>query len=445
MLPSFIDKELLPHKPGIYIFRDKAGEILYVGKAIDLYHRVASYFNNKDQTPKTHHLVQEIRSVETTIVESELEALILEASLIKKHLPPFNIRLTDDKDYIYIKITKADFPAVVTARSKDLSDARKYFGPFPSSRIVKETLKSLRRLFPWCANPPKGGESEDQNTRRSESLSHQTGPATARFRPCFYYHINQCPGPCVGKIGKEEYNKNLNRLCLLLEGKKAQLLEELHKEMLEDAATLQFEKASRIRRIISGLDYLTQPNRTKYYLENPNFLEDQNMQALIELQKILNLSTIPERIECYDISNIQGEHATGSMVVLTHGEIDKSEYRRFKIKITGKPNDVAMHQEMMRRRLGHDEWPLPDLFLIDGGRGQVRAVQTELLSKGLNIPVFGIAKRLEWLYPPDGEIIKIPRSKLSIRMLQKIRDEAHRFAITYHRKLRSRASGYEAR
>jgi excinuclease ABC subunit C len=153
------------------------------------------------------------------------------------------------------------------------------------------------------------------------------------------------------------------------------------------------------------------------------------------------LPTLPERIECYDISNIQGENATGSMVVLTNGEIDKSQYRKFKIKITGKPNDYAMHQEMMQRRLTHDEWPLPDLFIIDGGRGQVRASFAELEKKGLQIPMYGIAKRMEWLYPPNGEVVKIAKSRLSLRLLQKIRDEAHRFAITYHRKLRQKASG----
>jgi len=159
------------------------------------------------------------------------------------------------------------------------------------------------------------------------------------------------------------------------------------------------------------------------------------------VQEDLKLPSWPERIECYDISNFQGTDATGSMVVLTNGEIDTSQYRKFKIKMSGKPNDFAMHAEMMGRRLKHSEWPLPQLFLIDGGRGQVRASQMELLKKDITIPVFGLAKRLEWLYPPEGEVIMLSKRSLALRLLQKIRDESHRFALGYHRKLRARSSG----
>lgn len=180
-----------------------------------------------------------------------------------------------------------------------------------------------------------------------------------------------------------------------------------------------------------------QPTRIERYLENPNFLEDINKQALEQLKIDLNLADIPARIEAYDISNIQGTDASGSMVVLTNGEIDKSQYRKFKIKITGKPNDYAMHAEIMQRRLKHSEWIMPDLILIDGGRGQVRAAYEKLQALDLNIPIYGLAKKMEWLYPPTGEIVKLPKRSLSLRMLQKIRDESHRFALAYHKRLRA--------
>ncbi len=415
MIPAFLDKSQIVEKPGVYIFKDQNQEILYVGKAINLKNRINQYFSgHTGNSLRTAAMVEKIRSVETIAVESELEALILEANLIKKHLPPYNIRLTDDKDYLYIKVTNEDYPRILTARKQDLKGVLKYFGPFPSGGTVRSTLKLLRRVFPWCDNPRKG-------------------------RACFHYHIGQCPGPCVGQITKGEYRKIITRFSALMEGRVKQLGKQLIGEMQSLSGQQKYEEAGHIKKILAGMTYLTQPNRVQVYLENPNFLEDQGQQALIELQQDLNLPTLPERIEAYDISNVQGVDATGSMVVLTHGDIDKSQYRRFKIKISGKPNDYAMHAEMMRRRLKND-WPLPDLFLIDGGRGQVRASAIELKKAGVNRPVYGIAKRMEWLYPPEGEVIKLPHRRLSLRLLQKIRDESHRFAITYYRKLHRKST-----
>lgn len=422
MIPKNIDKARLPHKPGVYIFKDRNNRVIYVGKAIDLYHRVSSYFSRQSQNTKTAVLAAEISSVETIIVESELEALILEANLIKKNLPQFNVRLTDDKDYLYIKVTKNEFPKIVTARKQDLKDALKYFGPFPSSTTVKKTLQSLRKIFPWCSNPP--------------------GSLNKKNKPCFYYHLRLCPGACVGLITKKEYRKIINHFTQFMEGKKYQLQEELIKKMQQSSENLNFEKAQLIKKIISGIDYLTSPNRTQSYLDNPNFLEQENIRALKELQEVLNLKKSPVRIEAYDISNIQGKDATGSLVVLTNGEIDKSQYRKFKIQIAGKPNDYAMHQEMMKRRLRHKEWPLPQLFLIDGGRGQVRASQKELHSAFVDIPIYGLAKRMEWVYPPQGRVIKLSKRSQGLKLLQKIRDEAHRFAINYHRKLHRKSMGF---
>src|SRR3989344_1757832 len=318
MIPNFINRELVPHKPGVYIYKNSKSRIIYVGKAIDLFHRVASYFSG-EQTLKTTTLVSEIASVETIIVESELEALILEANLIKKYLPEFNVRLVDDKDYLYIKITEEDFPRVLTARKHDLKNSLKYFGPFPSSRTVKETLKSLRKVFPWCSQPPRR--------------------PLAKLKACFHFHLEQCPGVCIGRISKEDYRKNIFRLAKLLDGQKISLIEELSKDMEKASKNQDFEEAERLKKMIMGISYLTQPNRTRNYLENPNFLENQREIALKALQNALGLPKLPERIEGYDISNISGKEATGSMVVLTNGEIDKSQYRKFKIHITGRPND----------------------------------------------------------------------------------------------------------
>ncbi len=420
MIPNFINKNLIPHKSGVYIFKNSKGDVIYVGKAIDLYSRVSSYFAKNLSNSKTMALVEHISDLETIIVESEIEALILEANLIKKYLPPYNIKLTDDKDYVYVKISKDRYPQVLTARKNELKDAVSYFGPFPSTKVIKDTLKKIRRVFPWCQNPPKDGKRAS--------------------KPCFYYHLGLCPGPCAGKIEEKEYGKIIRRFIRFMEGREDDLLAELTSEMEDYSKKEEFEEASRVKKTILGINYLTQRiNGAQVYLEDPNFLENKNLLSISNLKADLNLPTIPERIECYDISNLSGKMAVGSLVVLSHGEIDKRWYRRFKIHMSGKPNDFAMMAEMVSRRLNHPEWPTPDLMLIDGGRGQVRAAFEEVLKKNYLIPIFGLAKRREWLYTPFSEIIKLPKNSLSLRLVQKIRDEAHRFALGYHRKLRSRS------
>ncbi|MBI2337746.1 excinuclease ABC subunit UvrC [Candidatus Daviesbacteria bacterium] len=417
MLPAFIDQSKIPHKPGVYVYKNNKGEVLYVGKAIDLYHRVSSYFHSSRLDLKTRNLVERIKEVETVIVESEIEALILEANLIKKYLPLFNIKLIDDKDYLYIAVTKDNFPKIITARKKDLGLVRKYWGPFPSGKTVRETLKSLRRIFPWCANitSPQGRQKK---------------------RPCFYYHIGLCPGVCAGVISQKDFNKIISNFSKFMDGKKEQLLAQLSEEMTEAAHRQQFEEAAKVKKIIAGINYLTQSNRTKLYLENPNFLEEETKLALEELKEDLGLVKLPERIEGYDISNISGKEATGSMVVLTSGEVDKSQYRKFKIRISGRPNDVGMMCEMVRRRFTHKDWAMPDLILVDGGKPQVNGTKLEIRNLKLEIPLFGLAKKREWLYSPEGKELKLPKKSLALKLLQKLRDEAHRFALSYHRKLR---------
>jgi len=414
MKSTLIDYSKIPHKPGVYLYKDIQGKVLYVGKAINLHNRVSSYFSGSHDL-KTQALVEKIARVEIIEVLSEIEALILEANLIKKHLPPYNIKLTDDKDYLYIKVTKEQFPKILTARKKELTDAKEYFGPFPSSKVVRETLKKLRRIFPWCS-----GKIVNQNQR-----------------PCFYYHLGLCPGSCVNKINQNDYSKIINGFIKFMKGKKEELIKDFTKEMRQYAGKEEYKEAQQIKKILSGLEYLSQPNGAAVYLENPNFVEEYNKKSLERLRYDLHLVSFPERIECFDISNLQGKQAVGSLVVLTGGDIDKRWYRRFKISLEGKPNDVAQMREVVKRRLKHPEWLKPDLILVDGGRGQVNAVFNELIEVGWQVPVFGLAKRMEWLYLPDGSVIKLPKSSLSLRLLQKIRDEAHRFALSYHRHLRS--------
>src|SRR3989344_2248935 len=431
MIPSFVEKTRVPKKPGVYIFKDKTGRVLYVGKAINLYNRVSSYFSHV-KSGKISSLVDQISAAETITCESELEALILEANFIKKYLPPFNVRLVDDKDYLYIVITKEDFPKVITARKKELEGAEKYWGPFPSARTVRDTLKSLRRIFPWCSQKKLFAVSRSLLAANSQKLIANS------YKPCFYYHLGLCPGACMGLISEKDYNRIISRFSKFIDGKKEQLLSDLTKEMMQASGKQKFEDAARIKKTINGILYMTQPQRTNLYLENRNFLEEERELALKTLQKDLNLKTLPQRIEGYDISNISGKEATGSLVVLTNGEIDKSQYRKFKIHITGRPNDVGMHKEMLIRRLNHPEWPMHDLIIVDGGRSQAKAMQSILHTTSYIIPIFGLAKRMEWLYPPEGEIIKLPKRSLSLKLLQKLRDESHRFALSYHRKLRDK-------
>jgi excinuclease ABC subunit C len=424
MLPKFIDKAKIPNLPGVYLYKNKEGKVIYCGKAINLSKRVSSYFNRYNN-PRIATLVENIADIETIVVQSELEALILEANLIKSYKPQFNIKLMDDKEYLYIKISDEDFPKILTARKSQLMVSKDYFGPFPSSTVVKETLKKLRRVFKWCNNPPLLVIKDKEKVLKL--------PA----KPCFYYHLKLCSGACAGVVNRAEYRKQIGSFIKFLSGQGGSLVHELEKKMKDSAKEQNFEEANAYKKMIEGISYLRASTSVANYLANPNFIDDVRQSGLSELANALGLKVLPNRIECYDISNIGGHQAVGSMVVLQDGEIDKSAYRKFKIKQDGKPNDFAMHQEVMQRRLKHPEWGMPDLIIIDGGRGQVRASHEELVRAGLTIPIWGIAKRREWLYPPDGNEIRLRRDSLALRLIQKIRDESHRFAITYHRKLRS--------
>lgn len=444
----------LPSKPGVYIYLDANKNILYVGKAKDLKSRVSSYFTSPVQLgTKTRALVEQIDKIQITIVESELESLLLEVFYIKKYRPRYNIKLTDDKSYPLIKITKKDtFPAVLLSRKID--DPRAiYFGPFPSSGSVKSVLKTLRRAFPY------------------KSVVHHP-----KHR-CLYNHLGLCPCPEAfdSPLVRQDYKKNIHNIIRVLEGKSQVVLKELQKEMEKSSKLEKFEDALKYKAQIDALSVITQPSHTPFeYDINPNLrtdIRDSEIEMLIQALSNAGLHVSGlQRIECYDISNISGTHATGSLVVLSDGEIDKSQYRKFKIKKDGSPNDFAMMKEMLERRLKHDEWPCPSLIVIDGGKGQLSSVLEAMYLTQKYFPVVGLAKREETIIVPvhqpffnpasknlievtesnykklygDNEEnfveISLPKDSGSLHLIQRIRNEAHRFAITYHRGLRSKGA-----
>lgn len=428
---------------------DEKRNVLYVGKAKDLKARVSSYFTNKQFLgEKTRVLVSQIKTIQITVVESELESLLLEAFYIQKFKPKYNIRLTDDKSYPLIRITKKDpYPAVFLDRRAEDPDSL-YFGPFPSSGAVRMVLRTLRRIYPFLT-----------------SRNHQK-------RKCLYNHLGLCVCPPVHDSPelRKEYKQYIRNIIRILEGESRTLQKELERERDAASKKEEFEKAAVLQKRIHALQTITEPfRRPVEYDVNPNLREDIRQQELNELRRILQDNGLsikhPERIECYDISNIQGTNATGSLVVLTNGEIDKSQYRKFKIRQDGKPNDFAMMREMLTRRLKHDDWETPELIIIDGGKGQVGIALEVLKEAGASIPVVGLAKREETIIIPidqegyaaaqrkteaihrlklygnnEERFVEafIPKQSPAMHLIIRIRDEAHRFAISYHRKLRSK-------
>lgn len=396
-----------------------------MGKAKDLKSRVSSYFANKTLlVGKTKIMVEQIKKIKITIVESELEALLLEAFYIKKYSPKYNVLMKDGKSYILIRITiKDNFPKVLLARREDDKNSI-YFGPFINSSAVKVVLKTIRRIFPYQSvlNHPK--------------------------RLCLYNYLGLCPCPPVffhSKEFKEIYRKNIKGIIRVLEGQSQKIMKEFEKERNIASKNEDYELALDLQRKINALSVVTTPFHKPFeYDVNPNLRIDIREQELNELMDVLNKHNLNikslGRIECYDISNIQGTNATGSMVVLTTGEIDKSEYRRFRIKKDGKPNDFAMMKEVLLRRLKRNDWNLPNLIIIDGGKGQVSAALEVLKKLKVNIPLIGLAKREETIILPGFIEISLPKSSAALKLVMRIRDEAHRFAVTYHKNLRSKNS-----
>ena len=414
----------LPKEPGVYLFLNKQGDVIYVGKAKNLKNRVSSYFNNTSKLgEKTKQLVTQITKINHLVVASEIESLLLEANFIKKYNPKYNIRLTDNKSYPLIRITKKEkYPKILIARRMDDINSL-YFGPYPNSSALKLVLRTIRRIFPYesIKNHPK--------------------------KHCLYYHLGLCP--CVEAVdtveAKNEYDKTINYITTFLSGNTKKVIKLLQKERDYYAKTQEFEKASKIQNKIKAIELLTSPIRAPFdYETNPNLISDQREEALNNLQDALIKEELRvsrlNRIECYDISNTSGTNSTASMVVFTNGQKDSSSYRRFKIKIDGKPNDFAMLKEVLKRRFGHFEWPMPQLIIIDGGKGQVSSTLEILNTLNINIPLIGLAKREETIILPTLKELKLSIRNPALQLVMRIRDEAHRFAVTYHRKLRSKTA-----
>lgn len=556
--------ENLPAKPGVYLHKNGQGQVIYVGKAVNLRSRIRSYFHKAAQVhPKTRRLVQEIEDIEFIVATSELEALLLENTLIKQHQPRYNVRLKDDKRYPYIKVHWQDpFPRVTTTR-RLLNDGARYYGPYTAAWAAYQTLDLVRKIFPYltCTRHIDGNDA----------------------RACLYYHIGRCAAPCIGVVNQAEYRQIIDSLCDFLGGNTEPVVADLRRQMDEAAEKLDFERAAQLRDQIKGIDQIVEKQkvvnaasvdedviafarangdacvqvffirggklvgRDYFVLEGtadeendeimtsflkqfydqattipPKILlpqevdelmiirdwlkskrgadvalnvprrgkqkellemaaqnasetlnhlraqwasdESKQTEGLADLQQALDLPEAPLRIECYDISTLQGSHTVGSMVVFVKGVPRKSDYRRFKIKSVPGQDDFASMQEMLRRRFkrmaGHDDtdqsniqnptskiedgWSLiPDLIIIDGGKGQLNAALAVLDEFELRdaIPVVGLAKREEEFFlPGQSDSIMLPRSSQGLFLVQRIRDEAHRFGLTYHRQLRDQSA-----
>jgi excinuclease ABC subunit C len=552
----------LPTKPGVYLHKNAQGKVIYVGKAVNLKSRVRSYFHKSaQQNDKTRRLVAEIADIEFIVAESELEALLLENTLIKKYQPRFNVRLKDDKRYPYIKVHWHEpYPKVTTTRRLQHDGAR-YYGPYTAAWAAYQTLDLIRKIFPYltCTRVITG-----------------TDP-----RACLYYHIGRCAGPCIGAVNQAEYRQIIDNLCDFLGGNTEPVVAEMRQQMEAASESLDFEKAATIRDQIKAIDQIVEKQKVinttdidedviafaraendacvqvffirggklvgrDYFMmegtadENDNdimtsFLKqfydqaatipprilmpeevDEHMiirdwlkskrgadvllkvphrgkhkellqmatenatetlthlraqwasdetkqtEALTELQQALDLPEAPVRIECYDISTLQGTHTVGSMVVFGKGIPRKSDYRRFKIKTVTGQDDFASMKEMLTRRFkrlkegGYDEpeqpgqaanesaWAMiPNLVIIDGGKGQLNAALEILDEFELRdaIPIVGLAKREEELFRPgESEPVILPRKSPALFLVQRIRDETHRFGVTYHRNLRGKSA-----
>lgn len=538
MTENVIEKlQLLPNQPGVYIMKDSHGKIIYVGKAVVLKNRVRQYFQtNKNHSAKVKSMVEKIDDFETIITGSEIEALILECNLIKKHRPKYNISLKDDKTYPYVKVTLNEpYPRVLTTR-RVLKDGARYFGPYTNVGAVHESIKLLRRLFPL---------------RSCKNMDVK--------RPCLEYHIKRCLAPCTGKVDKAEYDAMIKAVCLFLEGRSDAVEKNLAERMAVAADDFKFELAAKLRdqliavrkisekqNIVTGAGdqdavgmarsefgvcmqvffirsgkmvgrdhflvagseeesdetvmaaflkqyynqatfiprevllpfelseqslleaWLSEQKAARVELESPKrgtkkdivqmatgnaekFLADeatklkqanaQTLGAVDELQRHLQLTKPPNRMECFDISHIQGSETVASMVVFEGGVPNKSAYRRFKIRSAeGKPDDFLSMREVTLRRYGDAVVAdMPDLIIIDGGKGQLSSALEIIRGAGHLVPVVGLAKQFEYIFTEgESEPVILPRHSQALYLVQRIRDEAHRFAITYHRKLRSK-------
>lgn len=516
----------LPQQPGVYRFFDKDHSLLYIGKATNLRSRVQSYFRaSTDLSNAKKLMVANIADLEITVVDNEPEALLLETTLIKKHKPPFNVMMKDDKNFQYIHITEGAFPRIETTRQIPAGKREgQFFGPYISGRAVKSTLRLLKRLFAYCESPPE----------------EKRGKLVYPKRPCLDYHLGRCIGPCARAVTPEEYQAMMERIEQFLRGDYEEIRDQVEQEMKQASEAQQFEKAAHLRDQLTGIDSLMMEQKVvSTRRENADYLslvrdgdaaavnvftvrrgmvikqqviqlentrdqsDDEIMEAfrdqfyaavqtpparvfintenrrgknrkmlemgeanaqetlkkmktardkrersaengLVELADALGCT--PEdlgRVEIYDISNFQGKYSVGSMVVFEKGLPAPNQYRKFKIKTVDGPNDFASLREVMQRRLMHlpekhkgqgDEWPRPDLLIIDGGKGQLAAANSALEMLDLDIPIISLAKREEEIFTPyQTDPILLEKGSAGYHLIQRMRDEAHRFAIGFYR------------
>lgn len=399
----------LPDTPGVYFFRDKKGRILYIGKATSLRDRVRSYFNMdiiNTRSPLVLKMLNEFSNIEHTKTDSVLEALVLEAYLIKKHQPEANIREKDNKSFNFVVMTKEDFPRVLVVRQRELEktdyDVAYTFGPFPNGSQLREAMKIIRKMFPF----------------RDKCEPYNPRTPLGKNKPCFNRQIGLCPGVCSGEISQEDYAKQIKNIILFFEGNKRKLIKNLEKEMKGLAKKKEFEKA----------------NLTKHTLFTLNHIQDI---SLIKTDVWKNREGVTEvfRVESYDIAHMSGKNVVGVMTVVEDGEINKSEYRKFRIKEDPGVNDTKALKEVLSRRLAHIEWREANLIVVDGGVAQKRAVEKILQDNGVRIPVVSVVK--DDRHRPK-EILGDKRWLKYEREILLSNSEAHRYAIGYHKNLRGK-------
>jgi excinuclease ABC subunit C len=428
-----VDRAHLPHACGVYIMRDGAGEILYIGKAIDLAKRVSHYFTPRTgyQEYKNSLLTPLVRKIDYIACESERDALLLEQRLVKRHQPFFNITLKDDKSYPFVKVTlNEDFPRVYLARRK-LPDGAAYFGPFPKVTPIRNLLKYLHRnrYFPLRA------------CRYEFSVEKPLEPR--KINSCLYYHTGECPAPCASLIPLEAYRQYAEDVVRFFEGKYDELIERFQIEMKLASDRLDYERAAQLRDNIAALSQMGERVRVEAVSEKDVAGHIAASQAVTDLQQGLELPAPPFHVECFDISHFQGHETVASMVCFKGGVPNKDHYRRFKIRTVEGVDDFASMAEVVRRRYAKvkkDGDRMPDLILIDGGKGQLHAAAEALRGIGARAPLASLAKRIEEVFLPGREqsVILAP-NRPGLHLLQRLRDEAHRFAIGYNRLRREKA------
>ena len=402
-----IDDEMiknLPETTGVYIM------LIYVGKAVNIRSRIRQHA--ADKSIKERALTEHTARIETRPTDSEVEALLLECELIKKFQPRYNVSLKDGKNYPCIKITSEDFPRICIVR-RIVDDGSRYFGPYTNAAAMHESLRLIRKIFPLrsCKNFHK--------------------------RPCLEYHIKRCPAPCTQQIDQQSYGEIVNAVALFLDGQTQTLEDELTAKMQAAADQLNFERAARLRDKIFAVKKLSEIQRIINSRRLSAEIERDPSVGVDQLQQYLNLPRRPTVMECFDISHNQGSETVASMVVFVDGSPDKKSYRRYKIRSTeGKPDDFqSMREVLTRRYIGSDR--LPDLIVIDGGLGQLSAALEIIRAEHSSVPVVALAKQFELVFVEgSSEPIELPRDSDALHLMQRIRDEAHRFAITYHRLLR---------